>query len=38
MKIINFYKAAGLPAPELNEKEGGLIISLFKDKLSEEQL
>jgi len=38
MKIINSCKAAGLPTPELNEKEGGFIVMLFKDKFSEEQL
>jgi ATP-dependent DNA helicase RecG len=38
MKIINSCKAAGLPTPELNEKEGGFIVTLFKDKFSEEQL
>jgi len=38
MKIINSCKAAGLPTPELNEKEGGFIVILFKDKFSEEEL
>jgi len=38
MKIINSCKAAGLPTPELNEKEGGFIVTLFKDKFSEGQL
>ena len=38
MKIINSCKAAGLPAPELNEKEGGFIVTLFKDRFSEEEL
>ena len=38
MKIINSCKAAGLPTPEFNEKEGGLIVTLFKDRFSEEQL
>jgi len=38
MKIINSCKAAGLPTPELNEKEGGFIVTLFKDRFSEEQL
>jgi ATP-dependent DNA helicase RecG len=38
MKIINSCKAAELPTPELNEKEGGFIVTLFKDKFSEEGL
>jgi len=38
MKIINSCKAAGLPTPELNEKEGGFIVTLFKDRFSAEQL
>jgi ATP-dependent DNA helicase RecG len=38
MKIINSCKAAGLPVPNMNEKEGGFIVTLFKDKFSEEQL
>jgi len=38
MKIINSCKAAGLPTPELKEKEGGFVVTLFKDRFSEEQL
>ena len=38
MKIINSCKAAGLPTPELKEKEGGFIVTLFKDRFSKEQL
>ncbi len=38
MKIINSCKAAGLPTPKLEEKEGGFIVTLFKDRFSEEQL
>lgn len=38
MKIINSCKAAGLPAPELKEQEGGFMVTLFKDRFSEEQL
>jgi len=38
MKIINSCKAAGLPTPELQEKEGGFIVTLFKDRFSAEQL
>jgi ATP-dependent DNA helicase RecG len=38
MKIIDSCKAAGLPTPEMNEKEGGFIVTLFKDIYSEEEL
>jgi ATP-dependent DNA helicase RecG len=38
MKIINSCQAAGLPTPDLKEKEGGFIVTLFKDKFTEEQL
>ncbi|MDR1679222.1 MAG: putative DNA binding domain-containing protein [Prevotellaceae bacterium] len=38
MKIINSSKAAGLPTPELQEKEGGFIVTLFKDRFTAEQL
>ncbi|MDR0792451.1 MAG: putative DNA binding domain-containing protein [Chitinophagaceae bacterium] len=38
MKIINSCKAAALPAPEFKEKEGGFIVTLFKEKFSEEEL
>jgi ATP-dependent DNA helicase RecG len=38
MKIIDSCKAAGLPTPKLEEKEGGFIVTLFKDRFSEEQL
>jgi len=38
MKIVDSCKLAGLPTPEMNEKEGGFIVTLFKDKISEEQL
>jgi ATP-dependent DNA helicase RecG len=38
MKIINSCKAAGLPTPKLNEKEGGFIVMIFKDRFSIEQL
>ncbi|GHV65278.1 ATP-dependent DNA helicase [Bacteroidia bacterium] len=38
MKITDSCKAAGLPTPELSEKEGGFIVTLFKDRFSEEQL
>jgi len=38
MKIINSCKATGLPAPEMKEQEGGFIVTLFKDRFTEEQL
>jgi ATP-dependent DNA helicase RecG len=38
MKIINSCLEAGLPMPELKEKEGGFIVTLFKDNLTKEQL
>lgn len=38
MKIINSCKTDGLPAPDLKEKEGGFIVTLFKDRFSKEQL
>jgi ATP-dependent DNA helicase RecG len=38
MKIINSCQAAGLSTPDLREKEGGFIVTLFKDKFTEEQL
>jgi len=38
MKIVDSCKLAGLPMPEMNEKEGGFIVTLFKDKFSEEEL
>jgi ATP-dependent DNA helicase RecG len=30
--------AAGLPAPEMKEKEGGFVVTLFKDRFTAEQL
>ncbi|MDR1556077.1 MAG: transcriptional regulator, partial [Tannerellaceae bacterium] len=38
MKIVDSCQAAGLPTPDLKEKEGGFIVTLFKDKFTEEQL
>ena len=38
MKILDSCKAAELPTPEMNEKEGGFIVTLFKDKFIEEEL
>jgi len=37
-KIMDSCKVAGLPTPDINEKEGGFIVTLFKDNLVEEQL
>ena len=37
-KIVNACKAAGLPEPTMEEKWGGFIVTLFKDRFSEEQL
>ncbi len=38
LKIINTCKEAGLPEPEITELNGGLLVTLFKDKHSYEQL
>jgi ATP-dependent DNA helicase RecG len=38
MKIMDSCKMAELPTPELNEKEGGFVVTLFKDRFSEEEL
>jgi ATP-dependent DNA helicase RecG len=38
MKIVNSCKAAGLPAPVLEEDGGGFIVKLFKNRFSEEEL
>ncbi|MDR0612583.1 MAG: hypothetical protein LBG45_03705 [Dysgonamonadaceae bacterium] len=38
MKIVNSCTSAGLPVPEMNEKEGGFIVMLFKDRFSEKEL
>jgi ATP-dependent DNA helicase RecG len=38
MKIINSCKAAGLPAPMIEEDCGGIIVRLFKDRFSAEEL
>ena len=37
-KIIDSCEAAGLPAPEFEEREGGFRVTLFKDIFSETQL
>ncbi|NVO09042.1 MAG: putative DNA binding domain-containing protein [Bacteroidales bacterium] len=38
IKIIDTCKKADLPEPEMNEQDGGFIITLFKNNLSDEQL
>lgn len=38
IKILDTCKLAELPEPEMKERDGGFIITLFKDSLTEEQL
>jgi len=38
IKIIDTCKEAGLPEPELKERDGGFFVTLFKNNLTEEQL
>jgi ATP-dependent DNA helicase RecG len=38
ISIIDECKAAGLPEPELTERDGGFLVTLFKNQLTEEQL
>ena len=38
IKILETCKQAELPEPEMKEQDGGFIITLFKDNLTEEQL
>jgi len=38
LSIINACKTAGLPEPELIEEDGGFMVTLFKNNLTEEQL
>jgi ATP-dependent DNA helicase RecG len=38
IKILDACREAGLPAPEMQERDGGFIITLFKNTLTEEQL
>jgi len=38
ISIIDECKAAGLPEPELAERDGGFMVTLFKNRFSEEQL
>ncbi len=38
IKILDVCKMADLPEPEMKEQDGGFIVTLFKDYLTEEQL
>ena len=38
IKILDTCKAAELPEPEMRERDGGFLITLFKERLTEEQL
>lgn len=38
LKIIRSCKDAGLPEPDLEESDGGFLVTLFKDSLTEERL
>lgn len=38
VRIIETCKEAGLPEPELTERDGGFLVTLYKDNLTEEQL
>jgi ATP-dependent DNA helicase RecG len=38
LKIINSCKEAELPEPEIKESDGGFLVTIFKDVLTEEQL
>jgi len=38
VKIIETCLEAGLPEPELIERDGGFLVTLFKDRFTEEQL
>jgi ATP-dependent DNA helicase RecG len=38
LKIINSCRDAGLPEPEIKEKDGGIMVTLLKDILTREQL
>ncbi len=38
LRIIETCKEAGLPEPELIERDGGFLVTLFKNHLTEEQL
>ena len=38
LKIISTCKEAGLPVPEIMEQDGGILVTLFRNKFSIEQL
>ena len=38
VRIVDTCKEAGLPEPEMIEKDGGFMVTLFKDKLTQEQI
>jgi ATP-dependent DNA helicase RecG len=38
LKIISTCKEAGLPDPEIIEQDGGILVTLFRNKYSKEQL
>lgn len=38
LRIIDTCKEAGLPDPELTEQDGGFLVTLFKNNLTEERL
>lgn len=38
LKIINACKQSELPEPEIREQDGGLLVTLFKDRFTEEYL
>ena len=38
LKIINSCKEAGLPEPEFKEMDGGVLVTIFKDVYTEDQL
>ena len=38
LKIIDTCRDAGLPDPEIIEQDGGILVTLFKNKFSKEQL
>ena len=38
IRIIDACKEAGLPEPELTERDGGFLVTLFKDRFAEEEL
>jgi ATP-dependent DNA helicase RecG len=38
IKILDTCQQAGLPEPEMKEEDGGFMITLFKDNLTDDQL